>query len=170
MPWNLRTIRRYSTGVVLRINWAFCTGVGLSPGVWALIMLQFVLNCVTDMTYGRLGVLIHRLFSNPPGSWNGSSHWENLRLARSSSETSNCELPICTHPRAGLVGRTWSLRFIHRDAIMWAASHTQTSEASTQDQSDQSPIHTPPVSQTVRILLTPLSNKVHNGYREPGLF
>lgn len=62
-----KTLRRlgsknfFLTSLIYFVPWAatfplinhFAREWGLSPGVWALVGLQFAITCVTDMTYGK---------------------------------------------------------------------------------------------------------------------
>ena len=126
---------------------------GLSPAIWALIVFQCTINCFTEMAFGehstwlteflqtpltvlvaslsRLHVPIHLILdAKPPSSRDSPRHRTSLGFARSSSGTSDFNVPLLIHTTATLDGWIWSLRRVHHHALMWSPPPVQTSEAS----------------------------------------
>ena len=92
---------------------------GLSPAVWALVVLQLMINCITEMSFGRcsltllnvstsftlspsrlsrLRVPIHNLLRGESTSARERERrWTNHRLVRSSAGPSDGDISLCIH-------------------------------------------------------------------------
>ena len=114
---------------------------GLSPVVWALVVLQYMFNCITSMCFGRLlhlststsltpspsrpsrlCVSIRVLFRGEPAStreceWNRTC----LRLLRPSVESSGGIIPLRIHATERLARRTRGLYRLYDDSLVRCA-------------------------------------------------
>ena len=109
---------------------------GLSPAVWALLVFHIMINCITEMSFGRcslnastsftplthlprLCLPIHDLLRGESTSTRERAwHRANHRLARSGAGSSNGNVPLRIHAAERLARGTRSLHRLRYDIPM----------------------------------------------------